>query len=113
MAGQLFEGGRQPGERGIVASPGKMMLLREGQQPALLANIATADELKASFKAGDWNQYHIVVRGSTYIHILNGRVITVTIDDDATKRHPKGLIGLQIEGSDLKVSFRNIWLKTL
>lgn len=113
MAGQLFEGGRQPGERGITTSPGSMVLLSEGQQPKLLANIASAEELRSSFKAGDWNQYHIVVRGSTYVHILNGRLITVTVDDDATKRHPKGLIGLQIEGSELKVSFRNVWLKIL
>lgn len=113
MAGQLFEGGRQPGERGITTRPGQMVLLREGQPNMLLANIATADELKASFKQGGWNQYHIVVRGHVYMHILNGRLASVTIDDDNARRKDKGLIGLQIEGSSLKVSFRNIWLKTM
>ncbi len=113
MAGQLFEGGRQPGERGITTRPGQVVVLREGQPNVLAATIATADELKASFKPGDWNQYHIVVRGRTYLHILNGRLISVTIDDDNSKRHDKGLIGLQIEGASLKVSFRDIWLKRL
>ena len=74
---------------------------------------ASLDDLKKSFKPNDWNQYHVIVRGNTLIHILNDRVASVTIDDDATKRTMKGLIGLQIEGGDLKVSFRDIWLKTL
>lgn len=112
MAGQLFEGGRFPGERGITTRPGQVMLLRDGEPSSmLLANIADAEELQANFNEGDWNQYHIIVRGNTYFHILNDRLISVTIDD--ARRFPEGLIGLQIEGSNLKVSFRNIWLKTL
>jgi len=113
MAGQLFEGGRFPGERGITTRPGQFVLLREGQPPQLLGTIATLDELKEAFKVNDWNQYHIVVRGNTLAHILNGRLVSVTVDDDPTKRAMKGLVGLQIEGGNLKVSFRNIWLKNL
>jgi hypothetical protein len=113
MAGQLFEGGRFPGERGITTRPGQVVLLREGQPPQLLGTVATLDELKQSFKVNGWNQYHIVIRGNTYVHILNGHLVSVTVDDDATKRVMKGLIGLQIEGGNLKVSFRNIWLKTI
>jgi hypothetical protein len=113
MAGQLFEGGRFPGERGITTRPGQVVRLQAGQPPALLATIATADEVKASFKRDDWNQYYIVVRGYTFFHFLNGRLMSVTIDDDPMKRVAKGLIGLQIEGNNLKVSFRDIWLKNM
>jgi len=37
----------------------------------------------------------------------------VTVDDDPTRYVDRGLIGLQIEGGDLRVSFRDIWIKTL
>ena len=47
------------------------------------------------------------------MHMLNGRLISVTVDDDPAKRVAKGLIGLQIEGQSMRVSFRNIYLKTL
>jgi hypothetical protein len=113
MAGQLFEGGRFPGERGITTRPGQVVLLQSGQQPQVVGMVTSLDELKKSFKPNDWNQYHIIVRGNTFIHILNDRVASVTVDDDPAKRVMKGLIGLQIEGGDLKVSFRNIWLKSL
>jgi len=112
MAGQLFEGGRFPGERGIATRVGQVMLLTDGDPSnVLLANVADAEDIVANYKAGDWNQYHLVVRGNTYFHILNGRLVSVTVDDAG--RFPEGLIGLQIEGRELKVFFRNIWLKTL
>jgi hypothetical protein len=113
MAGQMFEGGRFVGERGITTRPGQIVRLQAGQSPQVVGMVTSLDDLKKSFKLNDWNQYHVIVRGNTFIHILNDRVASVTIDDDATKRVMKGLIGLQIEGGDLKVSFRGIWLKTL
>jgi hypothetical protein len=113
ISGQLFEGGRFPGERGITTRPGEVVELREGQPPSVVGNLSSAAELKSWFKPNDWNEYHIIVQGNTYIHVLNGHVASVTVDEDASKRFTKGLIGLQIEGSSLQVSFRNIWLKTL
>jgi len=113
MAGQMFEGGRFPGERGITTRPGQVVALRAGQPAVILATLATLDDLKATFRAADWNQYEVVARGYTFFHFLNGRLVSGTIDDDPMKRAAKGLIGLQIEGNNLKVSFRDIWLKTM
>jgi hypothetical protein len=49
-------------------------------------------------------------RGLT--HLLNGRVISILIDED-TKRVPKsGIIGLEVEATG-KLYTRNIWLKRL
>ena len=59
--GQLFEGGRFPGERGITARPGQVVLMREGQPNALLSVVSTPEEIRSTFKRGDWNQYHVVV----------------------------------------------------
>jgi hypothetical protein len=48
------------------------------------------------------------------MHMLNGHVTAVFIDDDPSMAAAEGVIGLQIEGSgNVKVSCRNLWLKNL
>ena len=62
-----------------------------------------------TFKPGDWNQFHVIARGNTLIHILNGRVTAVLIDDDAEESDHEGLLGFQIHtGPPMKVEFRNV-----
>ena len=67
---------------------------------------------RASVKTGDWNQVHIIARGNMLTHIINGRTMSIFIDDDPTMAAAQGVIALQIEGTG-KVSFRNLWLKSL
>ena len=63
---------------------------------------------------GDWNQMHVIARGNMMIHMINGHVMSIFIDDDPTMAVAQGVIGLQIEGGgNVKVSFRNLWLKNL
>ena len=106
-SGQYYEGGTT---RGIVAWRGQVVRAEEGKKPRLLATIGDKDELGGYVKINDWNQYHIIARGNQMIHILNGHVMSVFIDDDPTKFRKNGLIGIQIEGTG-KVSFRNLWIK--
>ena len=52
--------------------------------------------------------------GRSVSHILNGQLMAVLVDDDAAStNNVSGLIGLQIEGTPCKVSFRNIWLRKI
>ena len=80
----------------------------------MIGTLGSSDELKALIKDKDWNQFHVIARGNTIIHILNGHVTGVFVDDDTKNRTLKGLIGFQIHvGPPMKVEFRNIWLKKL
>jgi len=109
FTGMLYE------ERGrqIVALRGQVGLLAEPQRGAL-GSTGTADELKQIIKVNDWNQFHVIARGGTLIHILNGRVTAILIDDEVKNRTLKGLLGFQIHvGPPMKVEFRNVYLKTL
>ena len=49
---------------------------------------------------------------NTFLHIINGKLASVTVHDDASKRQAKGVIGVQIEGPRV-VAFRNVWLKKM
>jgi len=110
--GQVVDAGM--GARGIVAWRGQVVRAEEGKRPRLLSTLGTLDELGAFVKSGDWNQAHLIARGNTLVHMINGHVMAMLIDEDLTKLKTKGLIGLQCAGNGgVRISFRNIWLRTL
>jgi hypothetical protein len=79
-----------------------------------LGALNSSDALRAAIKQNDWNQFQVIARGNVVIHVLNGHVTAMLVDDDAAARAMSGLIGLQIHtGPPMKVEFRNIYLKTL
>ncbi len=48
------------------------------------------------------------------MHLINDRLMSVAVDDDATNRRFAGLLGVQVHvGPPMKVEFRNIRLKQL
>ena len=79
-----------------------------------IAQVEDGEALRAIIKIGDWNQFQVIARGNTLIHLLNGHVTAVFVDDDQANRSMKGLIGVQLHtGPPMKVEFRNIYLKNL
>jgi hypothetical protein len=84
-----------------------------GQKPVLLSSLGDTAAL-AEFITKDWNSIHLIIRGNTLIHMLNGHVMCVVIDDDAPNRTMKGQIGVQVHvGPPMKVEYRNFRLKEL
>ena len=66
----------------------------------------------AEFITKDWNSVHLIIRGNTLIHMLNGHVMCVVIDDDKPNRTMKGQIGVQVHvGPPMKVEYKNFRLK--
>ncbi len=78
----------------------------------LISTIGEPDEL-VKVVTDDWNAVHLIVRGNTLTHTINGRLMTVVIDDDAPNRPVDGLIGVQVHvGPPMKVEYRNLRLKS-
>ena len=48
----------------------------------LMATIGDRQALGDVVKQNDWNQYTVIARGGTFLHILNGQLMSVMIDDD-------------------------------
>jgi hypothetical protein len=79
----------------------------------LMGTIGDRTALGNLVKMNDWNEYTVIARGGTFIHIVNGQLMAVMIDDDPTSsNNESGLFGIEIEATT-KVSVRNIWLKKL
>ena len=109
--GQLYEGQG----RGIVTPPGTIVELLPGRVAARIGTIT--DNPAALVKphqgvAGEWNQIEIVARGNTLVHLINGRVISVSVDDNPAFRAVQGILSLQLEGSG-QIWYRNVYVKAL
>jgi hypothetical protein len=108
--GQIYE---ERG-RGFLAMRGQAVYVADGARPKIIGNLQNGDELKSVIKVNDWNQVHLIARGNTIIHVLNGAVTSVVVDDDTKNRALGGLIGFQMHtGPPMRVEFRNVWLKRL
>lgn len=99
---------------GIIAWRGQVVNSAPGKAPRLIGNIADRTALGGYVKVNDWNQYLIMARGGTFIHVLNGQLMAVLVDDDpASSNNVSGFIGIELEGIPCKVSVRNVWVKKL
>jgi len=79
----------------------------------LMATIGDRDALGTLVRQNDWNQYVVIARGGTFLHIVNGQLMAVMIDDDpSSSNNQPGLFGIEIEATT-KVSVRNMWVKTI
>ena len=60
------------------------------------------------------SEYHLIASGNVLTHILNGRVMSVVVDEDVKNRRKDGLLGVQVHvGPPMKIEYRNFRLKRL
>lgn len=79
----------------------------------LMGTIGDLAELGKLVKMNDWNEYTIIARGGTFLHVINGQLMAAMVDDDpASSNNWSGNFGIEIEATT-RVSVRNIWLKKL
>jgi hypothetical protein len=97
----------------IVAWRGEVV---EGQGPGthrVMGMIGDGAQLASLVKKNDWNQYTVIARGGTFIHIINGQLMSVFVDDDPkSTTQQNGYFGIEMEAVT-KVFARNIWLKKI
>ena len=87
--GQIYE---ERG-RGFLALRGQSVSIETGAKPAMLGSLGSDAELKAAIHPQGWNEYRIIARGNILVQILNGRVMSMLIDNDTANRKMDGLIG--------------------
>jgi hypothetical protein len=99
--------------QGILAYRGQVTQALPGQKNRLVATIGDIRALGGYVNDNDWNDYEIIARGGVMMHIMNGQLMAVFIDDtkDSINNQP-GLIGFEIESQPCKISVRDIWLRS-
>lgn len=103
-------------ERGrrFLALRGQVTQASNGPKTQIIGELGTKEALAAHLRPNDWNQVHIIADGSTLIHIINGKVMSVVVDKNETMARSSGFIGVQVhKGPPMKVEFRNFSIKRL
>jgi hypothetical protein len=103
-------------ERGrtFMALRGQITRAVDGGKREVIAAVGDYKDLARFIKNDDWNEVHIIARGNTLVHILNGHVMSILIDDDAVHRAAEGKLGVQVHvGPPMKVEYRDIRLRKL
>jgi len=97
----------------FLAERGEVTHVTGTEPPAVLSSLGGNKELSALITS-DWNAIHLIIRGNILMHMINGHVMSVTIDDDSAGRMMEGLIGVQVHvGPPMKVEYKGWRLKTL
>lgn len=101
-------------ERGreFLARRGDIAHTNGGGESTVLGAVGTYEGLVENIVEESWNELHIIARANTLMHILNGRVMAVFVDDDVQHGRRDGLIGVQVHrGPPMKIEYRSIRLK--
>lgn len=104
--------------RGILAERGHVTRVSTGpdgkHRVESLASVGKTEDLQAVIRDEDWNDYLIIARGNSLTHVINGRVMSQIIDDDAERAAKSGVLAFQVHtGPPMVVQFRNIQLKRM
>ena len=97
----------------IIAWRGQVVEIFGAQKKRLVGAIGDRNELGNLVKTNEWNQYTVIARGGTCMHIVNGQLMAVIVDDDPnSSNNQSGYFGIEIEAIT-KLFVRNIWVKKL
>jgi hypothetical protein len=99
--------------RGFLALRGQISYVPDGGKVGYIGTTGDSDQLKGFINANDWNEMHIVARGNTLIHMINGHVMSITVDDDRANRKMDGVIGIQLHVTPdaMKMEVKNVRIK--
>jgi hypothetical protein len=98
--------------QGILAYRGQVTQALPGQTNRLVANIGDKQALGGYVKVNDWNDYEIIARGGVMMHIMNGQLMAIFIDDNPNDANNQmGQLGFEIESEPCKISVRDIWMR--
>jgi len=100
--------------RGIMALRGEKVVWNDAGQKQVTGSVGTSEEIEASLKKGDWNQYVVIARSNHLQQFVNGKATVEVTDDCVAKRALSGVLALQLHvGAPFTVQFKDIRLKQL
>jgi hypothetical protein len=99
--------------RGILAQRGQKTEVGDDGKPKVTGQVGDSNEIQASIKDEQWNEYKIVAKGNHVQHFINGKQTVDVTDKDAARAPKEGILALQIHaGPAMVVQFKDLVLKT-
>ena len=106
--------------RGIMAQRGQVTIIHADSEDAskhkveVVGSLGDTKVINTVIKKEDWNDYRIIANGNTFIHMINGRVTAVVVDEHEAGSRKSGLLALQLHaGPPMNIQFRNIEIRPI
>src|SRR6266498_2230311 len=106
--------------RGIIHQLGQKVVIKtdanDPKKPRIevVGSLGKSEEIQASFKTDDWNDYVIIAQGNHLQHFINGKQTADVTDEDEARAVKSGILALQLHaGQPMTVQFKNIRIKML
>jgi uncharacterized protein (TIGR03067 family) len=100
--------------RGIMAARGEKVLWTKDCKKEVTGSLGKSEDIQASIKQGDWNDYVIIAKGNHLQHFINGHPTVDVTDECEAKRAMTGVLALQIhKGQPMTVQFKDMRIKKL
>ena len=103
--------------RGILAQRGQMTSIArigDKHKVEVLGSLGASEDIQSQIKNEDWNDYKIIAVENRFVHVINGRVTAIVLDEDKDKQVDSGILALQLHaGPPMTVQFRDIKIKKL
>lgn len=103
--------------RGILAQRGQKTVIKEvdgKHKVEVTGTVGKSEDIQASIKKDDWNEYVIIIKGNHLQHFINGKQTVDITDEQESKAAKSGILALQIhQGQPMTVAFKDIKIKTL
>ena len=110
FTGQIYE---ERG-RGFLTLRGQYTYIGESGKPGVVGSVGDNEQLKSLIKDQGWNDLEVIARGNSLVQLINGRVMSMLVDDDTEHRKMDGLLGIQVhKGPPMKIEVRKIRIKDL
>ena len=116
FSGMFFEeGGRMfMGQRGDVVivrsnpdAPNKPRIEKIG-------SVGDPVELAKAIDHDGWNDYTVIADGNVFIHMINGRVMSIGIDEDEAQFSESGIIAFQLHsGRPMRIAVKNVRIREI
>ncbi len=71
--------------------------------------------LEKQIHRGDqWNQMVVIAKGNQFVHLINGHVMAIGIDEDEKNRRASGIFAFQLhKGPPMKIELKDIHVREL
>jgi hypothetical protein len=113
-AGCLYDCHSNRADPDRVIGPRGQKVVIDAQGKRTASVIADPADLLRHVKTNQWNEYHVIARGTLISLKINGVLMSQVIDREEGKAQKRGIIAIQLHGGPpMKVQVKDIQLKHL
>ena len=112
--GILYDERGVAGGRNVMAERGEKVTWTKDCKKEVTGTLGKSEEIQATIKKEDWNDYVIIAKGNHFQHFVNGKQTVDVTDECESKIVKSGILALQLHAGDpMTVEFRKIRMKAI